>query len=162
MSFRPEAWPFRAETWRIGDAPTITTSRGTTKIFLPGDIFSQPPPRKTSEKKQATHEDSGNIFGVVYANGLANDVLNAKDRMRFPPGSIIVREKLAKVDDEKPELLTAMIKRARGFNPKANDWEFLVIDGTMTKIIDRQKQGSCLNCHASQKKRDFVFPVPAQ
>jgi hypothetical protein len=88
--------------------------------------------------------------------------LKARGEKRFPIGSIIVREKLVKVDDEKPELLTAMIKRARGFNPKANDWEFLVIDGTMTEIIERQKQGSCLNCHASQKKRDFVFPVPAQ
>jgi hypothetical protein len=132
------------------------------RITATGDIFSQPRPSEAPKEKKTTHEDNGNIFGVVYANGLANDVLNAKDRMRFPPGSIIVREKLAKVDDEKPELLTAMIKRERGFNPKANDWEFLMIDGTMTKIIDRQKQGSCLNCHASQKKRDFVFPVPAQ
>ena len=147
------------DTWRVGDAPTITTSNGTTKIFLPADIFSQAPPSPT--KKKATHDDGARIFGVVYANALANDAFKAQEK-RFPVGSVIVREKLAKADDAQPQLLTAMIKRARGFNSKANDWEFLVIDGTISKILEQQKQGSCVKCHASQKKRDFVFPVPAQ
>jgi hypothetical protein len=85
--------------WRVGDVPTITTSRGTTRIFMPGEIFSPPLPPEAPKKKRATHDDGGNIFGVVYANALARDVLNAKSRMRFPPGSIIVREKLLKADD---------------------------------------------------------------
>lgn len=131
--------------------------------MMPGEIFSPRVPRPIAKKSPAKHED-GNIFGVVYANDLANDFLkaNAKRSKRFPIGSIIVREKLAKADDAQPQLLTAMIKRARGFNPKANDWEFLIIDGTISKILEQQKQGSCLKCHASQKKRDFVFPVPAR
>jgi hypothetical protein len=129
---------------------------------MPGEIFSRLP-RPAAKKPPGRHEE-GNIFGVVYANDLANDFLKVKTNrpQRFPVGSIIVREKLIKADDAQPQLLTAMIKRARGFNPKANDWEFLLIDGTISKILEQQKQGSCLKCHASQKKRDFVFPVPAQ
>jgi hypothetical protein len=125
---------------------------------MPGEIFF---PRRSAKKAPGKHED-GNIFGVVYANALANDALKAAGEKHFPVGSIIVREKLAKADDVQPQLLTAMIKRARGFNRKANDWEFLAIDGTISRILEQQKQGSCVECHASQKKRDFVFPLPAQ
>src|SRR6185295_15035448 len=122
-------------------------------------VFSKSPP--ASQKKEATHEDSGDSFGVVYANSLARDVVNATAPVvRFPLGAIIVREKLAKADDTQPQLLAVMIKRGRGFNPKANDWEFLLLDGTMNKILARQKEGSCLECHASQEQRDFVYPTP--
>jgi hypothetical protein len=93
-------------------------------------------------------------------NGLAREAMNGGPLTRFPTGSIIVREKLNKADDEQPQLLTVMIKRRRGFNSKANNWEFLAIDGTMTKIIDRQKDGSCLACHVSQEQHDFVYPTP--
>lgn len=129
---------------------------------MPGEIFTQPLPPESPKPKKTTHDDDATIFGVVYANDLANEALKTLTEKRFPPGSIIVREKLAKADDAQPQLLTAMIKRSRGFNPKANDWEFLLIDGTMSKILEQDKQGSCIKCHASQKKRDFVFPVPSQ
>jgi len=80
-------------------------------------------------------------------------------RPKFPAGSIIVREKLKSPGDARPELLTVMIKRARGFNPQAGDWEFLTVDGGATKIQGRQKKGSCLDCHQTQW--DYVFPLPA-
>jgi len=114
------------------------------------------------KKDEATHEGVGNSFGVVYFNDLAREAVNAEPAIQFPRGSIIVREKLAKADDAKPQLLTVMIKRARGFNPKANDWEFLAIDGAIKKILERQKKGSCLDCHSSQEHRDFVYPAPVK
>ena len=67
---------------------------------------------------------------------------------------MIVREKL-ETEAGSPELLTAMIKRKKGFNPEANDWEFLLISGDATKIKKREKIGECQSCHSSQK--DFVF-----
>ncbi|MGH9932807.1 MAG: cytochrome P460 family protein, partial [Pyrinomonadaceae bacterium] len=85
----------------------------------------------------------------------------AEPAIQFPRGSIIVREKLANANDTKAQLLSVMIKRARGFNPAANDWEFLLIDGAMTKVEVRQKKGKCLDCHKSQRARDFVYPAPA-
>jgi hypothetical protein len=93
-------------------------------------------------------------------NNIAREALTTEPRLPFPVGSIIVREKLTKADDAQPQLVTAMIKRGRGFNSKANNWEFLAVDGAMNKILLRQKKGSCLDCHASQTQRDFVYAVP--
>ena len=134
--------------------PTITTTMGTTRILMPRPgVFSESRSVKP-KKNEATHEGGGKSLGVVYVNSLAREFFNAA---QFPPGAIIVREKLAKADDARPQLLTVMIKRDRGFNPRANDWEFLMLDGATNKILERQKEGSCLDCHASQKQRDFVY-----
>ena len=65
-----------------------------------------------------------------------------------------MREKL-ETEAGSPEVLTAMIKRKQGFNPEANDWEFLLISGDAKKIKKREKIGECQSCHSSQK--DFVF-----
>jgi hypothetical protein len=151
---------FTPVDWRVVDEPAIITSRGTTRILLPGPgVLSgsrSTPSDKGSEDKKS-HE-AGRSFGVVYVNSIARETMSAGPPGEFPRGSIIVREKLATTDNTKPQLLAAMIKRARGFNPAANDWEFLVIDGAMTKVRMRQKKGACLNCHVSQKARDYVYP----
>lgn len=129
---------------------------------MPGAIVSSGN-RPAPAPKDSIHENSWNSFGVVYVNNLARYAIRAEAPVQFPRGSIIVREKLGKADDAQPQLLTVMIKRARGFNPKGNDWEFLAVDGDMTKILERQKKGSCLDCHASQRQRDFVYaPPPGQ
>jgi hypothetical protein len=59
--------------------------------------------------------------------------------------------------DPAPQSLVVMVKRERGFNRKANDWEFLMIDGGLTNIIRREKTGDCRNCHKQQKDEDYVF-----
>ena len=146
--------------WRVGDVPIIGMRRGTTRILMPGATIIRGRPAPAPRKSEPTHESDGKSFGVVYVNSLARSALNAEPPVNFARGSIIVRERLAAADDFQPQLLTVMIKRARGFNPRANDWEFLVIDGTMSKILERQKKGSCLDCHASQQQRDFVYPAP--
>lgn len=79
----------------------------------------------------------------------------------FPTGSIIVREKLKTVDDkQQPQLVAAMVKRPTGFSPKTGDWEYLILDGALTKIRERTKTGVCFDCHQSQRSRDFVYSVP--
>lgn len=103
-----------------------------------------------------TDNSKGHTYGVVYANEPARGALDGGTK--FPAGSIIVREKLSRPDDATPQLLAVMFKRAQGFNPTGGDWEFLTVDGALTKITKRQKRGSCLDCHASQRERDFVFP----
>jgi hypothetical protein len=123
-------------------------------IVFPGKLPSPAP------RNDPTHDSSLPSFGVVYMNGLAREAMNGGPLTRFPAGSIIVREKLNRATDAQPQLLTVMIKRGRGFNPKANNWEFLAIDGTMTKVVERQKKGSCLDCHVSQEQHDFVYPTP--
>jgi hypothetical protein len=61
------------------------------------------------------------------------------------------------VNDAARQALVDEKKHERGFNPKANDWEFLVIDGDASRIQRREKTGDCLACHSQQKNTDFVF-----
>ena len=117
---------------------------------------------RRARKKGETHEEQATSFGVVYVNDIAREAMTAAQPAVFPRGSIIVREKLSKPDDPQPQLLAVMIKRASGFNPKAADWEFLVLDGTATNVKKRQKTGECQQCHASQQDKDFVFRRYAQ
>ena len=96
------------------------------------------------------------LFGAVYLNDIARTVLMQSEPLVYPEGAVIVREKL-QTEAASPELLTAMIKRKKGFNPAANDWEFLVITGDATKINKREKTGTCESCHQSASAKDFVF-----
>lgn len=144
---------------RVGDVPVIISSQGTTRILLQGSIYYEPLPVR--RRKKDTHEDAARTFGVVYVNDVGRAAMLSEKPAKFPAGSIIVREKLAQAADAQPQLLAVMFKRERGFNPKANDWEFLIADGAGTKIQARQKKGSCLQCHAAERARDFVFPPPA-
>lgn len=78
----------------------------------------------------------------------------SKRPAKFSTGSIIVREKLSSPSAATPDLLAVMIKREKGFNRKANDWEFLVVSGDGKKIEKREKEGKCRQCHAAQAKND--------
>jgi Cytochrome P460 len=121
----------------------VVGGNGITRIIFPGaPIYPKADPERHS-------------FGVVYANDIAFESMNSKPRSNFKAGAIIVREKLAKPDSATPEMLAVMIKRPPGFNPRANDWEFLVLNGAATKVRNRQKKGECFDCHKTQQ--DFVY-----
>lgn len=111
---------------------------------------------KLSPKKDQQDKLHQTMFGAVYLNDIARTVLTQSGPFVYPEGAVIVREKL-ETEAGSPELLTAMIKRKKGFNPAANDWEFLLISGDATKIKKREKTGSCLSCHKSVTEKDFVF-----
>jgi hypothetical protein len=145
---------------RVEHVPRVFTSRGTTRILNEGEMVprgGRPAPARP--KREATHLEGGVSYGVVYANDHARAAFDRLEPTTFPVGSVIVREKLEDPGDERPALLAVMVKRAPGFNPKAGDWEFLLVDGAASKVIERQKKGSCLDCHASQRERDFVYPM---
>ena len=86
----------------------------------------------------------------------------ANEHPVYPVGAVIVREKLLTATSTTPEVLAAMIKRDKGFNPAANDWEFLVLNSDATKVQKREKTGSCQQCHASERDKDFVFRAYVQ
>jgi hypothetical protein len=145
---------------RVQHVPRVKTSRGTTTIYNEGEMVPRGGrPAPAPAKREATHLPNGVSYGVVYANDRARAAFDAVEPTTFPVGSVIVREKLAKPDDQSPEMLAVMVKRAPGFNPRAGDWEFLLVDGSASKVIERQKKGSCLDCHVSQRERDFVYPL---
>lgn len=136
----------------------VTGSNGVSKILFEGSKIYEPSPRKSRTKD--TNESDANSFGVVYVNDVGREAMQSERRAKFPVGSIIVRERLARIEDVQPQHLVVMIKRAAGFNPAGGDWEFLTVDGQVSKIRERQKKGSCLDCHSSQRDADFVFPLP--
>ncbi|HSS19073.1 MAG TPA: cytochrome P460 family protein [Pyrinomonadaceae bacterium] len=161
MDLRVVDAPSTSGDVRVGSVPIITSSRGTTSILMPGAILIRGSSKTagTNSEDKRTHDGGVKSFGVIYANGPAGDAILANPLTIFPINSIIVREKRATPADEQPQHLTVMIKRERGFNPKANDWEFLSVNATGTKVLQRQKNGSCVKCHATQAATDFVYPV---
>ena len=92
----------------------------------------------------------------VFVNPVGREQMMTKQTPEFPVGSMIVKEKLATADSTTPELLTAMIKRAPGYNPEGGDWEYLVLDGTASKIVERGKLTQCSECHRPYEHSDFV------
>ncbi|MDX6693163.1 MAG: hypothetical protein QOF02_766 [Blastocatellia bacterium] len=136
----------------------IRNFSGTTKITIP----TEPPRGRESKSKDssvAPHATGAASYGVVYVNELARDAMFNQKNPQFAVGSIIVREKLSQANDASaaPQQLAVLVKRERGFNPKASDWEFMMLDGDARTIRQREKTGSCRKCHAEQKKSDYVF-----
>jgi cytochrome P460 len=92
----------------------------------------------------------------VYVNEQGREPMMMKRVPSFPVGSMIVKEKLSDKSSKEPELLTAMIKRSAGFYPEGGDWEYLVLDGSASKIVERGKLDQCKACHLLYKHADFV------
>lgn len=95
-------------------------------------------------------------FIKVYVNAVGQRAMLSQERPRFPLGSVIVKEKLATAKSAQPELMTVMLKRAPGYNPRYGDWEFMVVNGPATKIETRGKLANCQSCH-TDKKMDYIF-----
>jgi hypothetical protein len=98
-----------------------------------------------------------NKFYSVYVNEIGRRAMLTEKNPQFPVGSVIVKEKLLTKESAEPELLTVMLKRERGFNVPDGDWEYLVADGSGTKIEGRGKLVNCQSCHASRREMDYTF-----
>jgi hypothetical protein len=105
-------------------------------------------------RNNSPHQDK---FIVVYVNDLGQSALLTQQNPQFPQGSAIVKEKLALENQQQPELLTAMVKREKGFNPGGNDWEFFVLSGDAKSVQAQGKLDNCLACHTANRGNDFVF-----
>jgi len=128
----------------------IVTSGGTTKIQFP-----QPPATPSSRPTRTTDEDSASL-GFSFVNEAGRAAMLAEGTRTYPAGTIIVRERVIPPSTT-PDRLVMMIKHERSFNPKGNGWEFLTVDGAMTKVLGREKNSSCLKCHNRASQNDFVF-----
>ena len=136
--------------------PGMVTSQGSTRIRFPAPGEVSPSRPKPAPETAIAHTNS---FGFAYANDIARVSVALRTQTTFAPGSIIVREKLWS-STANPEVLVVMVKREMGFNPKASDWEFLTVSGDLKRIEQREKEGKCQRCHASEAKHDFVFRYP--
>jgi hypothetical protein len=123
-------------------------------IFDIGDV-SKKQTNKARKNKDQQRDFHQTFFGAVYLNDIAR-TSSQIGPLSYAEGAVIVREKL-ETEAGSPELLTVMIKRTKGFNPAAKDWEFLLLSGDATKIKKREKTGACQRCHTSASAKDFVF-----
>jgi hypothetical protein len=98
-----------------------------------------------------------NKYILVYVNATGREAMMEKRNPIFPEGSAIVKEKLPDQSSQSPELLTVMIKREKGFNPSTGDWEFMVVDGSGTKVESRGKLKNCQGCHLARPRSDYIF-----
>lgn len=97
-----------------------------------------------------------NKYISVFVNSVGREEMMTKLSPKFPIGSMIVKEKLGSADSTMPEVLTAMIKRGPGYYPEGGDWEYLVLDGAASQIIERGKLTRCSGCHRPYERGDFV------
>ena len=94
-------------------------------------------------------------FYHVYVTKQGEAVLE-EGKGTYPEGTVVLKEKFSDADGKKTELFTAMVKRAKGFNPEGGDWEYFVISGDAKKITQSGKIQSCIDCHDSYQATDYV------
>ncbi len=95
-------------------------------------------------------------FISVYVNEIGKTAMMMQLQPKFPQGSMIVKEKLESTESQSPELLTAMIKREKGYNPRGGDWEYLVLNGSASHLTKRGRLVACSGCHLAYKTTDYV------
>jgi hypothetical protein len=42
------------------------------------------------------------------------------------------------------------------YDPKNGNWEYSIVDGRSFRVLSRGHVESCIKCHASYRKTDFV------
>lgn len=121
------------------------------------------------QKLRFNDPHSGKFF-VVYVNAVGKTAMLTQVKPKFPVGTVIVKEKLptskeakthlakwkGKPPYPKPELLTTMRKREKGYFPEGGDWEYSVMDGTGQKTLKTGKLETCVACRAPYRDTDFV------
>ena len=98
-----------------------------------------------------------NKYFTVYVNEVGRKAMLDQKNPQFPTGSVIVKEKLSARDSQTPELLTVMIKQKKGFNPASGDWEYMVADGTGSRVEGRGNLQNCQSCHVARPQTDYIF-----
>ena len=107
--------------------------------------------------RDGTKNPHNNKYLTVYVNDPGRQAMYQQLTPKFPAGSVIVKEKLPEKSSQAPELLTVMIKRGAGFNPASGDWEYMIVDGTGTKVMAQGKLENCQLCHTTRSGTDYVF-----
>lgn len=131
----------------------------------PPNFFSHPS-LPTIRGTQGPHRKK---FIRVFVNPVGAAEMMTRRAPRFPVGSVIVKQKLAletqirkgskaksQVVGSRPELLTVMIKRKKGYDAANGDWEYLVTDGTGKQVAGRGQLQACQNCHRPFQKTDYI------
>lgn len=107
-------------------------------------------------ESQETYGPHAEFLGVYYMNPSAAGAFEEQTH-RYPPGSVVVKEKQASYLDKEMTGpgLAGMIKRDAGFDPEHGDWEYFFVDHDTP--LSQGKLPSCIDCHSRVADRDYVF-----
>lgn len=81
----------------------------------------------------------------------------------FPVGSVIVKEKFeansksTAPSNPKPNLLTVMVKRDKGYDSPNGDWEYFTAAGNGKVNSKTLSTKHCQSCHQGKKSSDYTF-----
>ena len=107
----------------------------------------------------STPSPHSNKYILVYVNDVGKAAMMSEKHPKFPPGSIIVKEKLSEKINRLPELLTIMVKRSEGYDQANGNWDYLVVDGDSSRIERPANVRSCQTCHLAHKETDYVSRI---
>jgi len=93
----------------------------------------------------------------LFANDIALKQLRTEETYAMPVGATIVKEKWWNEAEKSPYAYAAMIKREPGYDPKHGNWEYVYVPISEEKPVERGLLKSCIDCHATAEKRDFLF-----
>lgn len=107
------------------------------------------PPIDQQARLDSPHSDE---YSNVYVNPTGSTAMMLIGERVFPVGTIIVKEKLLKIDDNIAEALGLMIKHEKGYNPKGGDWEYAYwqTSGKIQRSVETAQQ--CQSCHIGSSK----------
>lgn len=134
---------------KVNAAPKLMPARTAASCFI-----GISPSGVSFDDEKNPHRDK---YITVYVNDIGRRAMLEQKNPKFPVGSVIVKEKLPNQQSKTPELLTVMIKQKKGYNPEIGDWEFMVVDGSGTKVEGRGALENCQACHLAYKERDYIF-----
>jgi hypothetical protein len=93
------------------------------------------------------------------------DDAKRKSDGQFPVGTLIVKQSRLS-DGTLVGVATAMVKRAKGYNAAAGNWEWFMLEpktGIIAKNpqgeVQRGKIGFCIACHTDAEGQDYAFTV---
>jgi len=98
-------------------------------------------------------------IGEIYINEAGRAVSTAGTGFPYPVGTVIVKEtyeRSATGGKGSVTQITAMVKRAPGYNPTEGDWEYILMKPDLS-VGSRGQLSACMACHVAAADRDYVF-----
>jgi hypothetical protein len=106
--------------------------------------------RAADREKYGPHTER---YIKVFGNKVAFDTVAAAERHAFPPGSVIVKEKLATPESSVAGGVAFMVKHKPPQFAESGGWEFRYFPAGDV----RRTHESCAACHRGAAAKDYVF-----
>jgi hypothetical protein len=122
-------------------------------------ITAKPFPVDTAQMQACRSGNSSNDphqgWIHVYVTQQGQDVMRTGKGV-YPQGTVILKQKFSDPAGKYSDLFTGMVKREKGYNPEAGDWEFFALNSDATVSMTPHNVQSCIDCHAPFRATDFV------